>query len=92
MQSLSSCKNNKFIRAFVLLMLISAVLHMGILFVHFIVTFDVSPFHFFRIIELDIFFPEFVASVVGEYVSAAVVTILFLFGFFFAVSTKKKGL
>ena len=82
-------KNNKIIHAGLLLMLLSAFLHMGILALHLLFTFDASPFNFFKIIGLDLFFPVFVSSAFGSYVAGILVVILFL-GLYRYVSKIRK--
>lgn len=70
-------------------MLISAMLHMGILAIHFLATLDAEPFNFFRIIGLDYFFSEFVNSSIGNY--CASVAALVLYGFIYILTPKKQG-
>jgi hypothetical protein len=88
---MSKLRNNTTIEAGLLLMLMSAFIHMGVLALHFLITFDASPFNFFRIIGLDLFFPVFVSSVIGNYVAAALVVILFL-GLYRYVHRIKKSI
>jgi hypothetical protein len=57
---------------------------------HFIITLDYSPFNFFRIIGLDIFYPNFVASNISGYISVATIGIIYIFAYMFL--TKGKNL
>ena len=75
---MSLLKKNKIIRSGLTLMLLSAFLHMGILALHFLFTFDASPFNFFKIIGLDLFYPNFVSSVSGNYIASIVVIVLYI--------------
>lgn len=75
-------KHNRPLQALVLLMLLSAFLHMVVLALHFLITLDYTPFNFFSIIGLNIFYPNFVASPLSGYLSVVVViSIYFLFLF-----------
>lgn len=75
---MSSLKKNKIIQSALLLMLLSAFLHMGLLAIHFLMTLDAAPFNFFRIIGLDYFFPDFVLSSFGNYVASVLVIVLYI--------------
>lgn len=81
-------KQNRFIQAFVYLMVISAGLHICIAFLHFVISSDISAFNFFRIIELDIFYPQFVSSIQGNYLAALSALVVYLLALVFL--TKKK--
>jgi len=75
--------SNRFLQAFVGLMIISAALHILILIVHYFFTGDTSLFNFFKIIELDLFFPHFVSDALGNYTASVVVFFVYLFSFFY---------
>lgn len=86
---MSLVKKNKIIKSALLLMLLSAFLHMGLLALHFLITFDATPFNFFRIIGLDYFFPNFVMSSFGNYIAASLVVVLYA-GIYFLVSKRVR--
>lgn len=79
-------KNNRFVHALVFLMFFSAVIHMVVLALHFIMTKDYTPFNFFRIIGLDLFYPNFVSS--SGLLS--VITIISIYVFSYKYLTKKN--
>lgn len=80
---------NKFLQAFLYLMLISAGLHIFVVCVHFLQSGVVTSFNFFRIIELQIFYPNFVASVRGQYFAAGAAFFVYIFSFLFLAKHKK---
>jgi hypothetical protein len=80
---------NKLIQAFLYLMLISAALHIGVACLHFVLSGDVTSFNFFRIIELQFFYPAFVESSNGQYYAAAVALLVFIFSYIFLAKRKK---
>lgn len=85
---MSLIRNNRSVQAIILLMLVSAALHMLVLAVHFVITLDYAPFNFFRIIGLDIFYPNFVASDISGYISVVTIGIIYVFAYMFL--TKEK--
>lgn len=87
---MSLLKKNKIIHSGLLLMLLSAFLHMGILALHFLFTFDSTPFNFFRIIGLDLFFPDFVFSTLGNYTASICVVMLFAYIYIIFLKEKNK--
>ena len=82
-------KYNRFLQAFLYLMLISAALHICIAFTHFFVSGDVTSFNFFRIIELSIFYPDFVDSIMGQYFAVVATLFVYLTAFIFLAKGKK---
>lgn len=85
---MSFLKNYPSIQAVMLLMFISAVLHMLVLALHFVLTLDYTPFNFFRIIGLDIFYPDFVASNSSGYFSVLTIVGIYFLSYLF-LSRKK---
>lgn len=85
---MSSLSKNYFIKAFVTLMVVSALLHILILLYVVITTKNVNALNFFTIIELDIFFPHFVHSSTGNYIAAILVALIYLTSYIFL--SKKK--
>lgn len=82
-------KNKRGVQALVLLMLISAVLHMVVLCINFVVNQDYAPFNFFRIIGLDIFFPEFVANPPSNYISVIVILGIYFLSYIYLTKKQK---
>ncbi len=82
-------KYNRFVQAFLYLMLISAALHICVAVVHFLVSGDYTSFNFFRITELSIFFPSFVDSIFGQYCAAFIALCLYAFAYIFLTQGKK---
>ncbi len=85
---MSSLKTNRFIQAFLYLMLISAALHIFILVLYFTVTLDYSSLNFFEIIGLNLFYPTFVSSISGNYLSIIVMLGIYFLGYKFLTSKK----
>jgi hypothetical protein len=85
---MSFLRNKPSIQAVIMLMLVSAVLHMLVLALHFLMTLDYAPFNFFRIIGLDIFYPDFVASNSSGYISVITIVGIYFFSYLF-LSQKK---
>lgn len=84
---ISTCYN-RLVQALLYLMLISAALHMVILGIHSLSVFNTLDFNFFKIIGLDIFYPDFVASALARKLSFTVGVSVFVGSYFFL--TKKK--
>lgn len=80
-------KNRRF-DALLKLMLLSAVLHMAILFVYFVVHLDASRFNFFKITDIDLFFPELTSNSYSNVYSLLVGILLYTLIYYFF--TKKK--
>ena len=86
---MTALRKNRILQAFFKLMLISAGLHITILLIHFFFTGDISLFNFFRIIELDLFFPHLMAGSLGDYFSSFAVGAIYLFSFFYLTESNK---
>ncbi len=69
-------------------MLISAALHMIVLGIHSAVVWTISDFNFFKIIGIDIFYPDFVLSPISLHISFFLSAGIFLGAYFFL--TKKN--
>ena len=82
-------KYNRFLQALIYLMFISAALHMCILFVYIILSKDATPANFFSIIGLNLFYPAFVASSLGYFLSYVVSGAIYIAGYLFLTNTKK---
>lgn len=82
--------NNKFFQALLLLMLISAIIHMVVLGIYFIFTLDYSPFNFFRIIGLNLFYPEFVSSPYSASFSIFSIICIYFFSYLFLTNKQNR--
>lgn len=78
---------NRYLDALLKLMLLSAVLHMVVLAVYFVVYGDASHFNFFKIIALDLFFPELASDFMHLY-SLLIGVWLYVFLFYFFTHKK----
>lgn len=87
-----SSNYNRFFQALLYLMLISAALHMIILGVHSILVFNILDFNFFKIIGLDIFYPDFVASAIAMKLSFVVIICIYVSAYFLVTKNQKKQL
>lgn len=85
---MSPLRTNRFIQAFLYLMLISAALHVCILIIHFIVTLDPSSLNLFEIIGLNLFYPVFVSSIFGNYLSVIVTLGIYFLAYIFLTPKK----
>ncbi len=74
--------HNKIIRALFYLMFVSAVLHLILLGISFIVKPDFGLFNFFSIIGLNLFYPDFVFSRLGLIVSSLTAFCIYCIIFF----------
>ena len=74
-------KANRFIQALVKLMLLSAVLHILILVVHSVIVQNISELSLFKIIGLDLFYPELSSMFLFSSVVAFVIYVLIYFFF-----------
>ncbi len=81
-------KHNKIIQAFAYLVFVSAVLHMAILAIRYVVTSDIGLFNFFSIIGLNLFYPNFVDSSSGLYVSSFTALGIYLMIYFYIHNKK----
>lgn len=84
-----SNRYNRFVQAVLYLMLISAGLHMIILGVHSLLVRNTLDFNFFKIIGVDIFYPDFVSSPNSQHISFFVSIGIFLFSYFFFTKKNK---
>lgn len=78
----------QYIQAFIKLMFFSAGIHLVILAIYFLQTGDSAPLNFFRIIGLDLFYPDFVASKTSGYVSVITTVGIYLCMYFFFAKQK----
>lgn len=69
-------------------MLISAALHVCILVIYFVRTLDYSSLNFFEIIGLNLFYPAFVSSILGSYLSVIVTLGIYFLVYIFATPKK----
>ena len=84
-----STRYNRLVQALLYLMFISAALHMVILGIHSLMVFTAVDFNFFKIIGLDIFYPDFVASALARKLSFLVGTSVFIGSYFFLAKKQK---
>lgn len=80
----------RFIRALILLMFLSAVIHVVVLVMYFVKTGDVSPFNFFSIVGAHLFFPILVSSHLATLVSFVVAASLYAIIFFFFTHENRR--
>lgn len=85
---MNSIVKNRYLDALLKLMLLSAILHMVVLGVYFLVYNDISYFNFFTIIALDLFFP--VLSYTENTFMYSLITMVGLYFSLFYFFTKKK--
>ncbi len=79
---------NRYLDAFLKLLLVSAFIHLAILIVYAFVSHDLAYLNYFRIISLDLFFPR-----VRSFGSTNVIVLLATLGFYLAIFflfTKRK--
>lgn len=85
---MNSIVKNRYFDALLKLMLLSAVLHMFTLFVYFLIHLDASRFNFFKIINIDLFFPELITN---QYTNMySIILGIFLYICLYYFFTKKK--
>ena len=82
--------SSRFLRACVLLMLTSAVLHLLTLAVYFIMTHNGVPLNFFSIIGFDLFWPTLVHSPFAAVYSYSATIGLFLVLYFFFTHENRR--
>ncbi|MFH1597942.1 MAG: hypothetical protein ABIB97_02625 [Patescibacteria group bacterium] len=80
---------NRFLAAFLKLILFTGVIHIAILIAYSIKSVDKSQLHLFRILDLDLFWPEAFEGLTSFIVSVAVIIILYLIIYFFFTERKK---
>jgi hypothetical protein len=78
-----------YLQAVMLFMLLSAILHLGVLAVYFFTTHDSVPLNFFSIIGLDLFSSSFVTSPLAPLYSS-VTTLLLYCGIFYYVHHENR--
>lgn len=65
--------SSRFSRSFALFLLLSAAIHLVLLAVHSLATFNLKAFNLFDILDLDLFFPD-IASGTASYTLSTVIT------------------
>lgn len=85
--SMNPIVKNRYLDALLKLMLLSAILHMAVLVVYFIIYRDISRFNFFKIIDIDLFVPELVSNNMYPY-SFFITVWLYVFLFYFFTHKK----
>lgn len=78
---------NRYLDALLKLMLLSAILHMAVLVLYFVVHGDASRFIFFKIINIDLFIPELASDCMHSY---SLLLSVWLYVFIFYFFTHKK--
>jgi uncharacterized membrane protein len=79
------------VRAFILLMLTSAVIHLVTLAIYFVQTHDSIPLNFFSIVGFDLFFPSLVTSPFATiYSLVATISIYSILFFFFTHENRRS--
>jgi uncharacterized membrane protein len=69
---------NKYLNALFLLMLLSAIIHMAILFFLAIKTADIYVLNYLNILDVDLFLPNILNSVFGNIFSLFVMVLIYL--------------
>jgi len=80
---------NRFMATLWRFILFSAIIHILVLFWLLITSGDFSYFNYFKILQLDLFFPQLVSSPLSQLASIAAMVIVYLFLFFLWPKTKK---
>lgn len=80
---------NKYIDAFLKMLLFSAVFHFSLIIVYSISNFSMSQMNYFNVIGLNLFFPELSESFLYKILSCATLIIVYLF---FCVKRGKRSL
>lgn len=80
--------HNRFLDAFLKLMLLSAAMHIAVLAFVCIARRDVAPLNFFSIISLDVVFPGISEGFVSQI--ASLISIVCLYGIILFLSSRKK--
>lgn len=75
---------NRYLDALLKLMLLSAVIHMTVLAVYFVLYLDLSRFNFFKIVALDLFYPQLVTTHLTNIYSLG--TMFILWAMFFSAN------
>ena len=88
--SMKSILSSRPVRAFVLLMLTSAVIHLTTLAVYFVQTHDEVPLNFFSIVGFNLFFPSLVTMPYAQAYSFVTTLTLYLILFFFFVRNHRN--
>jgi len=70
--------NNRFLDALLKLILVSAIVHLGVLGFQFFRTGDVSIINYFNILDLDFIFPDIASGSASQIASVLVVAGLYL--------------
>ena len=68
---------NRYLEAFVKLMIFSSVLHLSVIAVYFYKTHDALPLNFFSIVGLDLLFPSLVTSSFATIYSIGTIVVLY---------------
>jgi uncharacterized membrane protein len=82
---------NKFLDSLFKLMLLSAVIHMTIMFTYSVVHMDFSEFNIFNIFDLDLFFPEIGIGVLSAVLSLLLTIAIYSFFLRNRISSDKKN-
>ena len=80
----------RIVKAVVLFLLASAVIHLLLILVHSVMTGNFALFNLFDILDLDLFFPE-IAKGTTSFVISACLSIALLSTIFFLVPSRKKA-
>jgi phosphatidylserine synthase len=79
---------NKFVRSFVRLMVLSAIIHIAVLFVDTIKNKTLKPLNFFSIIGMDNFFPKITNGWISTLISLVLMALLY--SLFLIIEIKKE--
>lgn len=80
---MKSILSSRPVKAFVLLMIVSSIIHLTVLAVYFVQTHDMVPLNFFSIVGLNLFFPSLITIPYALVYSFVTTLTLYLILFFF---------
>jgi hypothetical protein len=83
MVNMISIRGSRFFQTGIILMWIAAFLHMVLLCIRGVITSSLHGFSFLDIIDLDMFFPDFVMSTLGVFVSNSLLLVLAICVYYF---------
>lgn len=79
---------NRYVRAALQLVLFSALLHLGILLIEFILSGDLRLFNYFNILDLPFFWPGIDSGAISHLLSAVIIAGIYIF--FLSRSSKSR--
>lgn len=86
---MNKISNNRFLDAFLKLLLVSAIIHLSIIVVFLIITKNIKVLNYFNILDIDSFFPEVINGTLSQILSAGIVIFIYIVIFFFFTKSKR---